>query len=266
MDLKNQAKGFWSSNGGTVLSVTSVLLSLAATGSAVISTSKAIEDIKEAEQKKYEDYISKGPKDDSSYEGLTKMEIVKACWKRYIVTGICQAGSIACAVGAGIHNKNAVNNAIMSSQIPLAYMKIFEEKVAQEISSEKLSKIRSEAAAEVIRKDPPKKQLVISDNDDIAWFKDDFSKRYFKCNTVTLERVKNEINNIMLNEGFVSLNEYYIKLDLDPIELGWDIGWVATIPGELMNFHIDYTALENGTPCGLIIFSPPPGPRKGTYV
>ena len=67
MDLKNQAKGFWSSNGGTVLSVTSVLLSLVATGSAIVSTSKAIEDIKEAEQKKYEDYISKGPKDDSLY-------------------------------------------------------------------------------------------------------------------------------------------------------------------------------------------------------
>lgn len=260
-------KKWWHDHGSTVLTITGVLSCIATPILSATATPKAIAAVKEAEAKKYEEYLADvDPDEGIEYQPLTKWEKFKAAWKHYIPTGISAGIGIGSIIGAHATDQNVINNISTAYNVLNASSQLFEKKVAENVSPDKLNKIRSEVAKEQVKELPPP-QLYLEDGDDkIAWFKDDFSKRYFRATTVQLDKVKNEVNNTMLNEGFISLNEWYIMLGMDPIELGWDIGWHATIPGELMDFHIEYAALEDGTPCGLLVFSPQPGPKKGTYI
>lgn len=253
---ENKLAKFWKEHGSLVLTIVSVGCSVAAPILSANATPKAVRAIQEAEQ-------AKG-------EPLDGKEKFKAGWKYYIPTALVTAAAVGSSIGAHAKDQNTITNISTAYNVLSTSAQIFEQKVAENVSADKLGKIREEVAKEKVKEGIPEKtkQLYLNsgDSDNVAWFKDDFSKRYFKSDTVTLESIKNNINNIMLNEGYVCLNEWYIQVGLDPIELGWDVGWHATIPGELMNFHVDYTALEDGTPCGVIIFSPMPGPRNGSYI
>ena len=270
--MGNESKGkkWWSEHGSTVFTIGAIIFNIASPIVSAIQQPKALRAIQEAEDKHYEDYIANsGPDDKKEYKPLTKWERFKAGWMYHIPTAVTTVGGVVCTCMAHNEDQKTIANISTAYSVLSSTSSLFEQKVIENVSPEKLNKIRADVAAEQVKNDPPKldfatKQAQIS-GDNNAWFKDDFSKRYFKSDTVTLQTAKNEINELMLNEGYVCLNEWYIRIGLDPIELGWDVGWHATIPGELMNFHIEYCALDDGTPCGVLVFSPMPGPRNGTY-
>ena len=260
-------RNFWNAHGSTVLTILSVSSAIATPILSAMATPKALQAIKEAEEQHYEDYIRDvDPDDGIEYIPLTTFQKVKVGIKHYITTiGVGLIGIVS-SIGARAKDAKAINNITTAYNILSTSAQLFEQKVAENVTPDKLNKIRAAVAEEEIKGIEPPRQLYLESGDDkIAWFKDQFSKRFFRATTVKLETARNEINNTMLNEGFVSLNEWYIQLGLDPIDFGWDIGWHATIPGELMGFHVEYAAMDDGTPCGLVQFNVEPSPRVGKF-
>lgn len=260
----------WAEHGSTILTGVSVVAAIVAPILSATATPKALKALEDAENKKYENYIADHDPDDGVvYEPLTKWEKAKVMAKYYIPTAAVTITGIGASIGSEAKNQKAIANISTAYSILSTSSQLFEKKVAENVSADKLNKIRADVAADEIKNHP--KTLLLNpnnDNDRLAWFKDDFSKAYFRSDTVTLERARNEINNTMLNEGFVSLNEWYILIGIEPVEYGWEVGWrsINLYGGELMNFHIEYSALDDGTPCGLLTFSPAPTTRKtSTY-
>ena len=266
--MSEKFRQWWHDHGSAILTGISITSLVATPILSATATPKAVAAVQEAEAKRYEEYLKTAdPEGGQEYVPLNWWGKFKAGWKHYIPAALSGGIGIASAIGAHSMDQTVINNVSTAYNVLSASSQLFEKKVAENVSADKLSKIRSAVAEEEIKALPPPQKLYLEDGDDkIAWFKDEFSKRYFRSNTVKLGEVKNNINSTMLNEGFISLNEWYIQLGMDPIEIGWDVGWHATIPGELMDFHIEYSALEDGTPCGLVCFTPSPGPRKGSYI
>ena len=60
----------------------------------------------------------------------------------------------------------------------------------------------------------------------------------------------------MVQELYVSLNDFYIELGLEPIELGRTLGWCSD--WGLLEVEKDAMLATNGTPCLVIDFNIPP--------
>lgn len=258
---------WWNSHGSTVLTIINVVSCMATPIISIIETPKALQAIKEAEDRHYEDYIQYAdPDSGDSYQPLNRWQKIKIGIRHHIGTITSAVIGVISGIGAHKMDTNTVQNISTAYNLLSLSDSLYRKTVEENVTPDKLNKINAAVAEKEIKMSKPPETLYLETGDDkIAWFKDEFSKRYFRSCTVKLNEVKNNINCTMLNEGFISLNEWYIQLGMDPIDLGWDIGWHATIPGELMNFHIEYSSLDDGTPCGLLVFSPTPMPRKGSF-
>ena len=78
-------------------------------------------------------------------------------------------------------------------------------------------------------------------------FYDDLSGRYFNSDIEFIRKIVNKLNKRMLDEMFISLNEFYTEIGLENIRLGEQIGW--KIDKGLID--IDFSAIlnEDEKPC-----------------
>lgn len=64
------------------------------------------------------------------------------------------------------------------------------------------------------------------------------------------------MNRIMLSDGYVSLNDFYDAIGLNPIKIGDDLGWNAN--RALIDLNPSAQLAEDGTPCMVINFQVAP--------
>ena len=62
----------------------------------------------------------------------------------------------------------------------------------------------------------------------------------------TLRKVQNDMNKIILDDMYASLNDFYYRIGLDPMNLGEELGW--TIDG-LIELKFSSRLSEDGQPC-----------------
>lgn len=93
----------------------------------------------------------------------------------------------------------------------------------------------------------------------VTKFFDAWSGRYFISDANYIEKVKNDCNMRLMNERYMSLNEFYEDLDLQPIDGGKDLGWNTDFG--LIDIYIDYCADEGGQPLGILKFHNAPSWR-----
>lgn len=165
--------------------------------------------------------------EDDYPDGYTKTEAVKSAWKFYIpaaVTGVC---STACIVGATAINLK--RNAALATAYTLseAFAKEYKGSVVETIGEKKEAEVRENIAKKRVdrlshedfkngEKDSP---------NDTTWFLDPYSGRPFKSSMNRLAKIQNDINNMLLNDGYVSLNDLYYMVGLEPNKDGDILGW-----------------------------------------
>ena len=76
---------------------------------------------------------------------------------------------------------------------------------------------------------------------------DSISGRYFKSDIEKIKKAENELNKKMLNEMYLSLNEFYDELGLRPTSLGNELGW--NIDDGLIDIHFSSQLSEDDQPC-----------------
>lgn len=185
---------------------------LATTVMAVRATPKALCDIEAAEL----------DKEDS----LTKIEVVKVAGKHYIPAAITGAASVACLIGATTVNVRRSAALATAYTLTETALREYRDKTAEIVGERKEKQIR-----EAINQDrldntpvPDTNGIVITGHGDTLCY-DVFGGRYFKSSMEFLKQAVNDLNEQLLQEGYVSLNDFFERADLDPQKRGDDLGW-----------------------------------------
>ena len=156
---------------------------------------------------------------------LTTSEKIKTCWKCYIPSAVTGTLSIACLIGASsthLRRNAALATAYKISETALSNYKA---KVIETVGEKKEQAIREKVAEEHVNRNPVyQHEVILTEKGNTLCF-DVLSSRYFKSDIEYIKKTINELNRRMLNENYVSLNDFYYELGLQSTKIGDDIGW-----------------------------------------
>ena len=117
-------------------------------------------------------------------------------------------------------------------------------------------------AEERIKKNPVTKSDVIVTGNGTTLCFDAVSGRYFQSSMQKIESAKNKINERMLCENYVSLNDLYDELGMEPTKIGEDLGW-NIFTDRLIDISFSSQLADDGTPCLVMDYSV--APRNDYY-
>ena len=209
---------------------------VATTVMAVKATPKAMELIKQAEEEKG--------------GTLTRLEVVQTAGKVYIPTIIVGVSTLACIFGANALNKRKQAALISAYALLDSSYKKYKDKV-NELYGE-------EAGREVqvsIARDKYDDSVEIEDGQEL--FYDAFSGRYFNSTAYDVLQAEYNLNRKLSVETGAYLNDFYMLLDIPPIDAGIELGWSYGIleshyRASWIEFDHEKVVMDDGLECTII--------------
>ena len=186
-------------------------------------------------------------------EQLTKTEVIKTTWKCYIPSAVIGTVSIGCLIGAS--SVNTRRNAALATAYKISETALTEyrEKVVETIGEKKEKTVRESIAKDKIDKNPVSKNEVVITGKGETLCYDSISGRYFKSDIEKLKRAVNDLNRLMRDELYISLNEFYYEIGLDGIGIGDTLGW--NIDRGYIDLSFSSQLADDGTPCLVVQYS-----------
>lgn len=179
---------------------------------------------------------------------LSKWEIFKLTWKCYIPTAATGLVTIGCIIGSNyLSNKR---NALLENMygIAVAASKEYQAKVIETLGSKKELAIRDEISKDRINANPPgTNEIVVVGQGQVLCY-DSLSGRYFRSDMETIRRSVNTMNQRLINETYISLNEFYDELGLRGTVLGEELGWDINKGYLTVDFSVHITP-DTNEPC-----------------
>lgn len=219
---------------------------ITAIGFAVKDTPKAIALKEELVQQKKE-----------ANEPVTKVDIVKACWKPYIRTAISASIGTGCIIASSMisEKRNAAWAAAYTTAITAA--KEYRDTVTEVVGEEKEKEILKKVDQKQIERNPvtSNEVLLMKKGGDLCY--DPYSGRYFATTKNELDAIRNDLNHVMLTYDRITLNDLYDMIGLDRIRTGDDYGWDVNCTG-LIDLRITTQMADNGRPCFVLGFANEP--------
>ena len=196
-------------------------------------------------------------KEERGVDKLKPMETVKATWKCYIPTAVMAATSTVCLIGAS--SANLRRNAALATAYALSEstLKDYQKKVVENIGEKKEQAVRDAIAKDKIDRTPLRKESVVITGRGNTLCFDSISGRYFESDIDKIKKSVNDLNLSMLNNDYISLNEFYYELGLEGIAIGDDLGWNVSRGYIKLDFssqlaHEGVPGVAEGTPCLVI--------------
>lgn len=199
-----------------------------AIGLAVHATPKAlklIDEKKEEKRKRIKTYNNTATASNLPPLELTKVEIIKTCWKCYIPAAISMIiGTVSIISSSCISQRR---NALLTTACAATQTAFneFRSKTKNVIGEEKTKEIIDAVAKDKIEKLPVNDDEIIYTGQGDDWCLDAQCGRYFKGDIGKIKKAINIINYRLLNEMCVSLNEFYYEIGLEGTRLGDKVGW-----------------------------------------
>lgn len=202
-------------------------------------------------------YLIEAKKEESEVEELTPVETIKTCWKCYIPATLTTVVSAACLIGAS--TVSAKRNAALATaySISEAALREYQEKVVEVVGEKKEKAVRDAVAKDQIEKDPvTKSEVVIIDSNSNTLCYEPLSGRYFKSTIDKIKKAEIKLDRQMIQEMYVSLNDFYWEIGLDGTDLGDQMGW--NLSKGYMDLSFSSQLADDGTPCAVIVYGVPP--------
>lgn len=202
-------------------------------------------------------YLIEAKKEESEVEELTPVETIKTCWKCYIPATLTTVVSAAFLIGAS--TVNAKRNAALATaySISEAALREYQEKVVEVIGEKKEKVVRDAVAKDQIERDPvTKSEVVIIDSNSNTLCYEPLSGRYFKSTIDKIKKAEIKLDRQMIQEMYVSLNDFYWEIGLDGTDLGDKMGW--NLSKGYMDLSFSSQLADDGTPCAVIVYGIPP--------
>lgn len=202
-------------------------------------------------------YLIETKKEETEVEELTPVETIKTCWKCYIPATLTTVLSAVCLIGAS--TVSAKRNAALATaySISEAALREYQEKVVEVIGEKKEKAVRDAVAKDQIERDPvTKSEVVIIDSNSNTLCYEPLSGRYFKSTIDKIKKAEIKLDRQMIQEMYVSLNDFYWEIGLDGTDLGDQMGW--NISKGYMDLSFSSQLADDGTPCAVIVYGIPP--------
>lgn len=245
----NKLSAFFKKNSPAILTGIGIASMVSGIIFAVKATPKALEAKEKAEK-------AKGGK-------LTKIETVKTCGKYYIPTIASAVVSAGCSISAHqIHTRRqiALTTAYSLSE---SMFKEYKEHVVKEIGEGKEKKIVSNISEDRLKETPASTNTVYITGRGESLCFDPISSTYFNSDIEKVRKGINDVNQVILCEGYASVNDYLEALDI-PLMDGRDgrpdgdsQGWGVFTTG-IIDPQYDAIWSDDGRPCFTIFHRTPP--------
>lgn len=202
----------------------------------VLTTPKAIDDIKKAKKKKGEE--------------LTKVEKVKTAGKYYIGPIILTGLSSACLLQANNINKKRYAALATAYKLSETALTDYKDKVVEVLGEKKEKEIKDKIAkdkAENISIKP--NELVVTEPGKATLCYDAATGVKFWSDMEAIRKAVNNINFRLMSNMYVSLNELYYELGIEDQfgQIGEDIGW--NIDNGPIEVEFSSQLTKEGRPC-----------------
>ena len=192
--------------------------------------------------------------DEENPDATTKDRVLKAA-PAYIPTIILATATIACIIGA--RTTSAKQTAALASAYTIATEAAarYRDKVIEVVGEEKAKEVDEKIADAQLKAHPlSEQQPIIVGTGKVLCF-DTLSSRYFMSDMETLRKVQNDMNRIILDDMFASLNDFYYRIGLDPMNLGEELGWTID---SLIDLKFTSRLSEDGQPCLVVNYESVP--------
>lgn len=179
---------------------------------AVKATPKALELIREKEE-------------ELGVEKLTAGETVKTAWKCYIPAVATCALSTVCIISSStVHTKR---NAAIAAAYELSQKALvdYKDAVVETIGEKKEQIVKEKIAENRLKEDPVSKKEVILTGKGSTLCYESLSGRYFESDMESIKHAVNVLNAQMLDDMYVSLNDFYDLIGLSYTDMGEKLGW-----------------------------------------
>lgn len=195
-------------------------------------------------------------KEEIGAEKLEAMDMVKTTWACYIPAAITGTLSVACLIGAS--SVNARRNAALATAYTLSEsaLKDYQGKVIEMFGEKKNEAVKDAVAKDKVEKNPVvTREVIITEKGNTLCY-DAISGRYFKSDTEKIKKAECELNRQMLDDMYVSLNDFYYEIGLDSVKLGDELGW--NVDSGYIDLSFSSQLASDGTPCLVIDYSVAP--------
>ena len=203
--LVRHSKLFLKRNSATILTGVGVVGVVATAIVAVKATPTALLLLEAAEREKEEE--------------LTKWEVVKTAGPAYIPAVAIGLGTITCVIGANVLNKRQQAAVISAYALLERSYKEYKGKVVEMLGEDADTEIKTG----IFKDKYDAEEAVREDNKEL--FYDMISERYFNSTLYQVQKAEYLMNRDIQMQGWVSLNDFYEYMNIDPIEGGDAIGW-----------------------------------------
>lgn len=239
-------RGFISKHSPEILTGIGVAGMITSTVLAVKATPKALELIESA----------KRGGDDVKCAKLPIKSVIKVAWKPYIPALVTGVASVSCIIGASAVNSK--RNAALATAYAISENALltYRDKVVETIGEKREKEIRNSIAQDEVNKKPVSNNSVIMTSKGNTLCMDYISGRYFRSDLDTIRKAINELNREMTYNNYVSLEELYNKIGLDPIKNSSRLGW--NLDDGLIELDFSTCLTNEDEPCVVIDYSKPP--------
>jgi hypothetical protein len=167
-------------------------------------------------------------------------------WKLYIPAATMGALTIVCIVGANrIGNRRAAAIATAYSLSEKVFSE-YREQVVEKLGSSKERVIRDEVAQKQIIKNPlADREVIITGDGDVLCY-EAYTGRYFNSSMEALRKAQNNINFNLLNDGYVSLTDFYNEIGIPRTSASDEVGWKND---SMLDLQFSTTLSDDGRPC-----------------
>lgn len=179
---------------------------------------------------------------------ISKTEEFKAVAPCYVPTVIITGVSIACLVGS--NSINHKRNMALAAAYALSETTLtdYQAKMLETFGERNVQKVEDAIAKDKVEKNPVNDNEVIVTGKGESLCYDTISGRYFMSDLETIRQTVNELNAQLLEERFISQNEFFYALGLGPTGSGYELGWNYDHQG-LIDVGYSAQMAADGRPC-----------------
>lgn len=167
--------------------------------------------------------------------------------KQVLPVVVMGGATIACAIGANTVSSKRIAALTAAYSISEKALTEYTQKVQEVLGAEKENKVQAAIAEKKVKENPPtdSTQVILTGKGDVLCY-DTYSGRYFRSNAETIRQKVNDLNEQLMDEYYISLNEFYYMLGLPEVKLGNELGFC--IDSGKLNMKFSTTLAEDNTP------------------
>lgn len=185
----------------------------------------------------------------------TRKEQVMRVAPCYIPTLLMGGATIACIIGA--HAANTGKIAAYASAYSLAQEAAskYRDSVKEVVSKQEAEEIEKKYSEGLTADHLPGDREILELDDGKQLCYDSMTGRYFRSDVETLRHIQNDLNHQLLQEMWLSLNNFYYAAGLAPVNIGEELGWDSD---HLIELRFTAILTSSGVPCVVVDFETRP--------